>query len=260
MSKKRSKTVPPPTNSELPYREIMDDDKINELFDSANRILTTVSNTLQALLKEFEKPLKDKGKATRITRQINNLSNTINNLKNFKTVGLQAYLSNARVLTALEIQNYRGQIGTNNIDGFEFHSQHEPINLLRSQRSKATPQMPSIETLEQKAAVNTEIEQNLIAAEASLLYNQLSDAEWVAAQQRGAYMLYSNFINDRIQKQLCRNPDALLKALAGMAMVQQYYLSHGPHVQTQPRPEAGSMDGLKDLREVPAPPHPYGFY
>jgi len=260
MSRKRSKQTPLLETQELPYHEVMSEAAMVTMFDSAICNVSAACTTLVWVQKHCRKTLVDHEKEKSIEKQRENLTMVVMNFKNFKNIHFQISLSKARVLAALEVLNYRGKVGTNEIDGFEFNSQHDNIAMLRMQRSKATPLMPSTETLEARAQTAVEKEQQLIEDEAEILCFQLTDTERVAAMQRAAFKVYSEFIHTRIAKQQCRNPDALVKALEGMAMVQQYYLSHGPHAQAPAKPEHGLSDGLEDLPEIPAPPHHYSLY
>jgi hypothetical protein len=260
MSRKRSKPTPILETQELPYHEVMSEVAMMTIFDSAIRNVSAACTTLAWVQKHCRKILVDNEKEKSIEKQRENLTMVVMNFKNFKNVHFQISLSKARTLAALEVLNYRGKVGTNEIDGFEFNSQHDNIAMLRLQRSKATPLVPSTEALEARAQTAVEKEQQLIEEEAELLCLQLSDTERVAAVQRATLKVYSDFIHARIAKQQCRNPDALVKALEAMATVQQYYLSHGPHAQAPPKPEHGLGDGLGDLPEIPAPPHHYSLY
>lgn len=263
MSRKRSKTTPvapPPDTEHLPFHEVASEAGMVSMFDSAIRHISAACSTLTWVQKNCRKIVVEHEKEKTLERQHEHLTMVIMNLKNFKNVGYQISLSKARVLASLEVLNYRGKLGTNEIEGFEFNTQHDVIAMLRSQRSKATPLVPSIETLEDRAKDAVEKEQQLIEEEAAMLSSQLGDADQVAAIQRVAFKLYSDFIHTRIAKQQCRNPDALVHALEGMAMVQQYYLSHGPHAQVPVKQEVGVSDGLEGLPDIPAPPHHYSLY
>jgi hypothetical protein len=261
MSRKRSKQAPPlePTQ-ELPYHEVMSEAAMMTIFDSAIRHVSAACTTLSWVQKHCRKILVDNEKEKTIEKRLENLTVVIMNFKNFKNVHFQVSLSKARTLAALEVLNYRGKVGTNEIDGFEFNTQHDSIAMLRLQRSKATPLVPSTETLEERAQTAVEKEQQLIEEEAELLCSQLTNTERVAAVQRAALKVYSEFIHARIAKQQCRTPDALVKDLEAMARVHQYYLTHGPHAQAPSKPEHGLTDGLEGLPEIPAPPHHYSLY
>lgn len=261
MSRKRSKqALPTEPSEELPFHEIINEAAMLNIFDSAIRHISAVCTTLSWVQKHCRKTIVEHEKEKNIEKQRDNLTVVIMNLKNFKNVGYQISLSKARVLASLEVLNYRGKIGTNEIEGFEFNTQHDVIAMLRTQRSKATPLVPSIDTLEERAREAAHKERLLIEEEAELLCSQLNESDRVAALQRATFKVYSEFIHARIAKQQCRSPDALVRALEGMAMVQQYYLSHGPHAQAPVKQEVGVSDGLDGLPEIPAPPHHYSLY
>lgn len=264
--RKKGKQPPPVPPVERvpsgPYHQVATDTSIIADFDTIIRYISPAINAFNWVLKICANTLEEKNKTENFKRLIRNLNFALGNLKQMKTDGVQIWLSKARACAAFEVLNYRGSIGTNPIDGFWANSLHQDIETLRSQRPKPTPPIPSLETLEAKAQLSVETEQALIEEEARLLGESVAanDAAYIAACQRAVRKVYSDCIQRRINSQQCRDPEALLDALDKMAMLQQYYLTYGPHAQAQPKAEAQAMDGLDGLPEVPAPPAHHFLY
>ena len=263
--RKKAKQEAPPTAEQgpaTPYHQVITDNSIISDFETIIRYINPAISALRWAMKFCAKIIEEKKKVENFQRQIRNLGFAISNLNQMKTDGLQIWLSKARACAALEVLNYRGKIGTNEVDGFQFNSLHNDIALLRSQRPKPTPPVPSLETLEAKAQLTTEKEQALIEEEKRLLCEVVAADELahLAACQRAVRKVYSDTIQRRINSQQCRDPDALLDALDKMAMLQQYYLQYGPHAQGQPKADPMGMDGLDGLPEILAPPVHHSLY
>jgi len=262
MRRKSKQPEPAEPISDVPYHEVITDNSIVADFEAIIRYISPAISALRWAMKFCARIIEERQKVDNFQRQIRNLNFAINNLKQMKSEGLQIWLSKARACSAFEVLNYRGKIGAGEIDGFQFNSLHNDIELLRTQRPKPTPAIPSIEALEAKAQLSVEKEQELIEEEKRLLCESVAadDIAYLAACQRAVRKVYSDVVQRRISSQQCRDPEALLDALDKMAMLQQYYLSYGPHAQVQPKGESQGLSGLDGLPEVPAPPVHHSLY
>lgn len=252
----RSKRAPVVEESELPYNSITSETPISTSLTTVIQFLSLLNTTHLWITKNCEKILVENGKLKIFQKRTETIQETIARLKHTRDVELNRLLAKTRALAAMEMVNYRGRLGVNDIDGFEFNTMHQDIRLLKANRPKPTPSLPSPEVLEQRADAALTKERELIHAEMCALYDQLDDHDLMAAHQRAAHKMYADFIHARIQRQQCRDPETLLDALDKMQMVQNYYLAQ----HTERGFEARDQSGLDDLPSVESPPVNFTLY
>lgn len=254
----RSKRPPVVEESTSPYNSITPETPISVSLTGIIKSLNTLNATHVWIAKHCEKILAENGKLVLFQKRTETLREIIDRLKQTRDIELSRLLAKTRSLAAMEMANYRGRLGINDIDGFEFNTMHQDIKLLKLNRPKPTPPLPSPEALEQRADAALEKERELIHAEMRSLYDQLDDTELMAAHQRATYAMYSNFVHTRIQRQQCREPGVLLDALEKMQLLQNYYLAQQTH--TERESELRDHSGLDDLPSVASPPVNFSLY
>jgi hypothetical protein len=252
----RSKRVP--VDSSEPFNLITKETPISANLTAVIRFLNLLSKTHTWIAKNCEKILAKNGKLDRFKQRTNKIHEIIQQLIDTRDVALNRLLAKTRSLAAMEMLNYRGRLGINDIDGFEFNPLHHDIKLLKLNRPKPTPPVPSPETLESRADAALEKERELIHTEMLALHAQLDDTEIMAMHQRAVYKVYADFIHSRIERQLCRDPDLLLDALDKMQIVQNYYLAQQTHAERDS--EVRDQSGLDNLPRVAPPPVNFTLY